>query len=499
MRKKVLFSELSYSGRSGSVSSERVINMYSEAGKSSNLFISDKYGVQDPIENTITYYGFPGIQFLRTVGTGVIRGQIEHSGKLYVVSGTGVYSITTGGTVTLEGSIDTSIGRVSMASNGSFGNQVAIVDGVTAKIWIYNSVTDVFTAVVLPVGTFSTTNIIPSHVVYIDGYFIINEVGFGQFYISDVFDGLIWSVLASANAERDPDNVVGIAATHKELYLIGQYTTEPWYNSGAEFPFDPIPNIFIEYGALANRSITTVDGKLLFLAQTREGSRQVILVENGKEEVISTHPIEFQLGTYTSPQDAYGFSLKVNKHVFYILSFPTDRKTWVYNLTEKRWLELESFYPLDAINGEWRGAFATNFNNQIVVSSGVDSRQYMLKDNEYKDDSIAFKRTIVSKVFESDRDPIFFNKIDIYLEHGKGLPPTQQGDNPVITLDWSDDGGRTWSNVRIDYAGKIGEYTRVVRFNALGSSNNRIFRISMADPIKWVIVGIYVDIEKGKE
>ena len=90
---------------------------------------------------------------------------------------------------------------------------------------------------------------------------------------------------------------------------------------------------------------------------------------------------------------------------------------------------------------------------------------------------------------------MFFPSIEIDLEAGVGLV-TGQGNDPQAMLDWSDD-GHTWSNKLWRSMGKIGEYTARAKWNRLGSSRNRIFRLTISDPVKKVIIGAYAPVIIG--
>lgn len=74
---------------------------------------------------------------------------------------------------------------------------------------------------------------------------------------------------------------------------------------------------------------------------------------------------------------------------------------------------------------------------------------------------------------------------------------TYQGRDPKLMVDWSDDHGKTWSNQREQSMGKIGEYRKRVRFLRLGSARDRIFRISISDPVKRVILSATLEADGG--
>jgi hypothetical protein len=62
----------------------------------------------------------------------------------------------------------------------------------------------------------------------------------------------------------------------------------------------------------------------------------------------------------------------------------------------------------------------------------------------------------------------------------------------MINLRWSNDGGHTWSNEYSAGAGKAGEYTKRVMFRRLGRARDRVYEISMSDPIPWRITDAYL-------
>ena len=85
---------------------------------------------------------------------------------------------------------------------------------------------------------------------YVDGYFILNKPGTPQFYISGYL-ATTFDALDFANKESASDLLVVAAVTKREIYLIGNRTTEVWYDIGgpvqfgtteiATFPFSQDP------------------------------------------------------------------------------------------------------------------------------------------------------------------------------------------------------------------------------------------------------------------
>lgn len=74
------------------------------------------------------------------------------------------------------------------------------------------------------------------------------------------------------------------------------------------------------------------------------------------------------------------------------------------------------------------------------------------------------------------------------MESGTGLA-YGQGVEPYVWLQKSDDGGRTFGNERWATLGRQGVYRTRVRWNRLGAARNRVFRISMSDPVRTALIG----------
>ena len=81
------------------------------------------------------------------------------------------------------------------------------------------------------------------------------------------------------------------------------------------------------------------------------------------------------------------------------------------------------------------------------------------------------------------------------MEMGVGLT-SGQGSDPQIWLDWSDDGGHSWSTVKPQRGiGKKGEYTKRAIWRRLGAFRQRYLRVRGSDPVKRNLIAAWVDIE----
>ena len=78
---------------------------------------------------------------------------------------------------------------------------------------------------------------------------------------------------------------------------------------------------------------------------------------------------------------------------------------------------------------------------------------------------------------------------------GTGI--TDPAHDPQAMLRYSNNGGHTWSNEIWRSVGEIGEYDERAIWNRLGGGRNRNYEISMSAPVKWVILGANLEVEKG--
>jgi hypothetical protein len=77
------------------------------------------------------------------------------------------------------------------------------------------------------------------------------------------------------------------------------------------------------------------------------------------------------------------------------------------------------------------------------------------------------------------------------LESNLGEPVSRP---PMINLRWSNDGAHTWSNEYSVSAGNSGEYTKRCMWRRLGRARDRVYEISMSDPIPWRIVSGFLQV-----
>lgn len=457
-------------GRSVAVTAKRLTNVHLE-------FRPQGEKVQ------VCAFGTAGLDLFSDVfGDTPHRGQpltFEPGSVFFTVHRGTLWQVNNAGVRTNRGTLLTTSGMVSMAHNGT---QICIVDGTFG--YIYNTSTLVFAQIVaagFPVN--------PQTVTFQDGFFIVNRGNTGQFNLSGLYDGTLWSALDAAVAESNPDNLIKVIADHGQLVLFGDVSTEFWGNTGAlSFPYARIQLASVEWGLAAQNSVVKFDNSLAFLAANRMGQYQVVRLNGFQPQRISNSDLEDIINNYGTASDAVGFSYLQDGHPFYQLNFPSAGASWLFDGSTAAWSMLKS-----ANITRHRGHYGVNFLGRTIVTDYSNGRLYKLNSNAYTDNGEMIEREIISEHW--DHPDLIRESIDVIrldMETGVGLA-TGQGSDPQIMLQCSKDRGRTWGTERWKSIGAIGDYKGRPEWSRWGMSRNWTFKMRMSDPVKFAVLGVIVN------
>lgn len=312
----------------------------------------------------------PGLSLQAAIGTGPIRGLWEHGAYLYVISGNTFYQVTSSYAATAKGFVAGN-GPVSLADNGT---QLFIAANMNG--YIYNLVTDVFAPISDP--DFPGASVVD----YLDGYFVFIQPNSQKIWVTSLLDGASIDPLDFASAEGDPDNIVSMIVDHREVWLFGNNSTEVWYNAGlADFPLARIQGAYNELGCAARYSVAKMNNQIYWLGKDFRGQGIVYQANGYQGQRISTHAVEWQIQQYPTMTDAIAFTYQQDGHFFYVLTFPSANKTWVYDASTGAWHERAGWN-----NGAWtryRAATQVFYNSEVLVGDYANGNIYALDLNVY--------------------------------------------------------------------------------------------------------------------
>ncbi|MGI9492766.1 MAG: hypothetical protein ACR2QF_10245 [Geminicoccaceae bacterium] len=457
---RIPFALQSYEHESKPLSAQRVVNCFSE--------IQPK-----DAKSPAALLFRPGLKAFSTIGSGPIRGVHEMADELYAVSGNALFSVDASGTGTNLGSVgSTSTGLVSMADNG---NQLVVVNDNDG--YVYDRLLGTLTQITD--ADFQQS----SDVAQLDNYHIFIKLNSDQFFLSALSDPTSYDPLDFATAEGDSDLLVKIATDNKQLVLFGTDTTEVWYNSGNVFPFDRVSGVFIQEGLGAKYSVASLDNTLFWLSK----NGVVFKLDGFTPLRVSTHAIEQAIKDISNFGDARAFDLKWKGHIFYILTFP-DEATFVYDAATQLWHEWETFGQMGFI-----GCCHAQAYRKEIVGDQDAGKLYTLEDSAKDDDGTLIQKIATGAPLYASGKWAFMPSFEAIFETGVGVT-AGQGSDPQAMMEYSDDGGRTWSNSLWRDLGKIGKYQTRTIWRRLGRFKERTIRVTVSDPVATRLLGANADL-----
>lgn len=468
-----------YQGRDLIASGQECINLYAE------LNTGDP---QSPVP--ITHYLTPGLlNYVNPDFNKPVRGIYRTTaGTVIFVVGQNVYFLADNQTISLIGFISDRPSQVYMADNGL---AVVIVDGVGG--YAIDMASNAFGQIIDP--NFYGADF----VVFLDTFFCFNRPNTNQFYISlSMVDytlltsGTAFDPLDIAAKSGSADNIVGIAISHQELWLIGSLTTEVWIGTGAaDFFFQQVQGAYIDHGCAAPYSISGQDVATFWIMQDRQGQAIVVQGNNYQVKEISTPRIVKiikDLGTFS---DAIGFSFQQQGHAFYAVAFPTGNLTLLYNLKTEFWSKWAWTDENGNLNRHRANCAAFAYGENLV-GDWENGKIYSLDPNTATDIDGPITRIRTYPHMIQDGKKVTYREfvVDITCGTSTANPPD---DEPTITLSWSDDRGKTFGNGVMQSIGYQGKYLTQPSWNRLGMARDRVFKVQWSTPAITALNGGFVD------
>jgi hypothetical protein len=357
----------------------------------------------------------------------------------------------------------------------------------------------------------------------VDNYFVYNRPNTQQFGSTAPLSP-ISPALSFSSKDGAPDNLVSLIVDHREVYLMGEVSSEVWVNSGLfPFAFQRIPGTSTQHGIAAKFSVARLGNSFAYLSKNIRGDGQVMMMNGYTPTRISTHAVENTIeGADIS--DARAWTYLIEGHEVYVISFPGLDLTWAYDIATSMWHKW-LWVDKQNIYHRHRGNCHTHFANMNLVGDWENGQVYMLDPNTYTDDGNEIRRLRRAPHLVSDFQRQYFSELQILFQPGVGLSgnvigvtsPTNAvagvavaglavagqnsqatlGANPQAMLRWSNDGGSTWSKEYWVSIGLQGAYKNRAIWRRLGQARDRIFEVVVTDPIKAVIVAANLKAEAG--
>lgn len=302
------------------------------------------------------------------------------------------------------------------------------------------------------------------------GYVVAIERDSQRWWCSARQDGSDWDGLDYGSVDYRADRLVGIGVDHLQVILLGSQTSEVWWLSGGTaFPFERLPDGIIEIGCLATLGVTRADNTQYFLAS----DRTIRALRSATPVRVSNHAVEEALGGFTVLSDCEANGFTWNGHVFVAFRFPTEGRAFLHDITTGEWVEAESWgSPV------WQVVATVECYGKTWVQLANGDIGYF-SDAAFTEMGGRITRSVTWPTIYDAHRRLFHSSFEAEFATGD----VAAGVVPYSELEYSDDGGNSWTFLPRREIGRTGEFQKLVRWHRLGSARNRVYRLSVSDPV----------------
>lgn len=460
-------------------------SIYQDDQELINWFIERDPNKKDGERGQYAMYPTPGLTTKVTPAVSEVRGMrpFPDGNSFLAIVGNGLYVVTAAYASTLAGNLLSSSGPVAITDNGL---AAYFCDGANRYSYTFSG--GAFAVVADGAFTGGTRADI------VDNFIVYSRQASQQWGATSALSTAS-PALSFSSKDAAPDNLTGLIVINQNVFLLGTRNSEIWVDVGSfPFPFSRLAGTSSQHGCAAVASIARFGDSFAFVSQDERGQGLILMAEGYQFKQISTHAVTNDLlGQVIS--DAVAYSYQIEGHEFYVVSFPTADKTWVYDLSTElwhKWLSVDSFN----VYHRHRSNCSIQFQGLTLVGDYSNGKIYALDNAVYSEAGATIRRLRRVPHLVSDFKRQFFNELQIQFQPGVGLV-TGQGADPQAMLRWSNDGGSTWSSEHWVTIGAIGRYKNRAIWRRLGSARDRIYEAVVTDPIKAVIISANLDASAG--
>jgi hypothetical protein len=389
--------------------------------------------------------------------------------------------------LTQVGVLSTFTGQVCIRDN-NVGGYAVIVDGPNG--YLYNIATQVFEQISDPAFLGA------DRVAFIDGWWIFNQPGTQTFYTNYPQYGTGFSGSYYALKDAASDNLVTLIENKQQLWLIGEKTTEIWYDAGGQyFPFLRLVGTMLQSGCKATHSITRFnyegqDG-LMWFGRSERGENVILRTRGFATEVVSSTAFGAEVATYPVTSDAFAYTYQEDTHEFYVLTFPTADVTWVFDNQSGLLHKRLSYDPYTQTLHRHRSNAFMNFAGMRIVGDYQCGAIYQLTRKVQNDAGwpLLAKRRSPHIWDQGQRGRTFMASLQVDFGMGQGNA-SGMGSNPQVSLSISRDAGHTFNPRYPASLGQIGQFRLRAMWRRLGFGRDNVVDIEVIDPVPRDIVGV---------
>jgi hypothetical protein len=332
-------------------------------------------------------------------------------------------------------------------------------------------------------------------VAFIDGWWIFNKPNSQTFFTNFPQYGIAFDGSYYALKDAATDNLVAVQENKEQLWLIGDKTTEIWYDAGGSyFPFQRLIGTLIQSGCKAKHSVSRINigGQdcLIWFGRTERGEN-VILRSFGFNTVPVSNPaFGDEVATYPITSDAIGYTYQEDAHEFYVLTFPTADVSWCFDSQTGLLHKRLSYDPYAQQFHRHRSNCFMNFQGLRIVGDYQNGTLYQLTRKAYTDAGwpLLAQRRSPHIWDKGQRGRVFMVSLQLDFLPGVGNP-SGMGSDPQCTIAISRDGGQTFGQRWAAPLGQIGQTRTRTMWRRLGFGRDNVIDLQVIDPVRRDLIG----------
>lgn len=319
-----------------------------------------------------------------------------------------------------------------------------------------------------------------THVDFLDQYTLANIVDSAVWGNSEVAQGDVWRAIDRFSSESKPDNLLALHVENAEIALFGSRSVEFWGNDG-QSPFSKLRGTDIRRGLGATYSVAFVGDSWIYIDDKRKLAR---IVNRAVQE--ASTPFDRVLQDLSRVDDAVAREMTIEGLPLYVISFPTDQRTLVYNYTKNDWSEWDFWDQEAGGSRRFLGAtyaYAEPWNLHLL--GDVNSGKIYAADFDNLSDNGHAIRTLrrTGHVSHGTMQEKVSHELIVRITRGLGhenLPA------PKLSIRWRNDKG-DWTTAKYPSLGVVGDHRNYFRLTGLGRYRTRQYEIMSTDNVPLTI------------
>jgi hypothetical protein len=163
-----------------------------------------------------------------------------------------------------------------------------------------------------------------------------------------------------------------------------------------------------------------------------------------------------------------------------MVAFHFTEATWVHDISTQIWHERQS-----TGHARWRPQIAMQAFNRTLVGDYSSNRLGYLDSNVFEEWGEVLRASSTAPSVSEENRQIFHSSLELQFEQGVGTLTTT---DPQVMLDWSDDGGRTWSSEHWRSLGAMGAFKSRAVWRRMGRARDRVYRYAITDKVRRTLI-----------